>query len=49
LFVKYIIAVLIPDVPGNIRKQMAKQDYLKDEAYRELKREHVKEHHHHEN
>jgi len=37
LFVKYMISVLVPDMPGWIQKQIAKEDYIKQQTLRKLK------------
>jgi hypothetical protein len=37
LFVKFLISILVPDVPGWIRKQVAKEDYIKQQTLKKLK------------
>jgi len=37
LFTKYIIAVLIPDVPGWIKKEQSRQDFIKEGLVKKLK------------
>lgn len=38
---KYLIDVLIPDVPGTVRKAMAKAEYLKEETFKTLNPEKI--------
>jgi len=37
LLVKFLISVLVPDMPGWIQKQLAKEDYIKQQTLRKLK------------
>jgi len=37
LFIKFMISILVPDVPGWIKKKVAKEDYIKDQTLRKLK------------